>query len=591
MITCAKVLGVDKRWWIKATFPYCDEYVQAVKRVPHSLYVRDAQAWAIPWEMKAQFDRSTNDFIVIWNSTEHSPSDMIGGGIPEETLSIQSMIPGYSITYDGDKIVDYTGFTAAPYRSYQVQGVNALVQNRFLILADDAGLGKTYTLISAVESLSKTGDVHKGLIVAKSSLLYNWLTEIEKFSRLKAVVMAGNANTRHQIIKEFATDENQILIMSYDTYRRDLEHLKKLNKRRVLDFCALDEAHVALNPDSQIGKAIHAIPFRRKYVLTATPFKNHPLELYNFLKWGGLTDDNPYQFRRRYGILGGFQNKQIIGVKRVHELKEMINRCMLRRLKRDKLDLPPITFKQVKLKMTAEQQRMYGIIRGEIMAELENPAFEMPSNPLTVLMRLQQVSASLDLLGEPASPSNSVKVDKLIELVKEITQRGEKAIIFSKFRSMVDLVAEKLANYSPAVIHGDVDAQGLTEAQAQRKAKKTGEDAELLMASERQREVNRFNNDPACKVAVLSGAGREGLNMQSGTHCIFLDHFWTFADYEQQYSRIYRIGQSKPVTVWDFICEGTIDEHVYDIVMSKKSVSEFMLDKQRSLGDVIQFML
>lgn len=580
MITCEKVLGVDQRWWIKATFPYCDEYVQAVKQVPYSFYVREAQAWAIPWEMKAQFDSRTKDFIVIWNNAEHSSSDIVGGGILEETLPTQPIMPGYSVTYDGDKIVDYTGFTAAPYRSYQVQGVNALVNNRFLILADDAGLGKTYTLISAIEFLSKTRDVCKGLIVAKSSLLYNWLTEIEKFSHLKAVVMAGNTDTRHRIIQEFATNDTQILIMSYDTYRRDLEQLKALNKRRVLDFCALDEAHVALNPESQIGKAIHAIPFRRKYVLTATPFKNHPLELYNFLKWGGLTNDNPYQFRHRYGIFGGYQNKQVIGVKRVSELKEMINRCMLRRLKCDKLDLPPITFKPVKLIMTTEQQCMYDAIKNEIVDELENAAFEMPSNPLTVLMRLQQVTASLDLLGAPVSPLNSVKIDKLLELVKTITERGEKAIIFSKFRSMVDLVAEKLAAYSPAIIHGDTDSQGLTEVQAQRKAKKTGEDVELLMASERQREVNRFNNDPACKVAVLSGAGREGLNMQAGTHCIFLDHPWTYADYEQSFSRIYRIGQEKPVTVWDFMCEGTVDEHVYDIVMSKKSVSEFILDKR-----------
>jgi SNF2 family DNA or RNA helicase len=329
-------------------------------------------------------------------------------------------------------------------------------------------------------------------------------------------------------------------------------------------------------------------------VLTATPLPNNPLESFNYLKFGRSMDEDWFTFQDKYAIYGGYGKRDIVGYKNILELKKHIQVNMLRRRKKDKLkDLPDAAFKTIPVMMTPLQSRMYKAVKEEIMEELNDTDLKRLPNALAKLLRLQQVTDSLDLIGAEPSPKNSAKLDTLDDMLEElIGENKQKVIIFSRFRSMVEIMEERLSKYNPAVIHGDIDANGRTEKAALRKMKKDGIDVDSMsevdiqallttyMSSERQKEVYRFQKDPECKVFIgCAPACREGLTLTAATHVIFVDCEWSPAYVEQAFSRAHRIGQKGAVTVYYLVCTGTIDERVQEILESKEYMAQEMLDK------------
>lgn len=357
----------------------------------------------------------------------------------------------------------------------------------------------------------------------------------------------------------------------------------------------MDEAHKVKNPRSKIGATIHQLPFKQRYVLTATPLPNSPLESYNYLKFGFKTSMNPWQFENRYAIKGGYGGKEIVGHKNINELRRIIQENMLRRRKADKLkELPSVTFKTIPVQMTKAQQTAYKAVKEEIMEDLKDTSLDSIPTALTKLLRLQQVTNSLDLIGAKPSKGNSSKLLALDDMLEDLIETGgEKVILFSRFKAMTEILQKRYSKYNPAYIDGDVDANGKTERSAEKflrskykgewdtfSQEKKNELIDELTTSDRQKEVYKFQNDDSCRLFIgCTPACREGLTLTAATHVIFLDCEWSPAYVEQAYSRAHRIGQRSAVTVYFLVCEGTIDEHVQNVLKQKGDMAQTMIDE------------
>lgn len=593
MVIAEIIPGRDGQDWIKCTFNYDDEIVKAVSSVTGAIYSSVQRAWAIPDSNRAEFEDIVGDFLIIWS--DGSDRDKSNGGINEDYIPDQPTVPGYSVTYDKDRnIIDSTGFKTKPWGEFQVKGFNTIVDRPTLILADDAGLGKSFMVSTAIEAKKKLGQLKRGLVIAKASLLYNWRDEIHMHTNEKAIVIMGTQKQRMKLYDQLKFGDWTFAIMSYETYRGDVAALQLVDNHNPIDFAILDEAHKVKNPTSKIGEVVHFLPFKFRYVLTATPIINTPLDSFNYLKFCKATDMNWFEFEGHHAIKGGYGGREIVGYRNMKELRIKLQVNMLRRRKKDKLkELPDVTFKYIPLTMTKDQERIYNAVRLEIIEDLKETSLEKIPSALAKLLRLQQVTNSTELIGTNPSKNSSIKLLALDEMLEDlIDESAEKVIVFSRFKSMVHILQERYKKYNPAIIHGDIDANGKSESSAFKTLKRkygsewnsfTEKQREQLIdeytSSERQKEVYKFQNDDSCKLFIgCTPACREGLTLTKATQVIFIDKEYAPAYVEQAYSRAHRIGQKNAVTVTTLMCEGTIDEKVEEILKRKESIAQTMVD-------------
>jgi SNF2 family DNA or RNA helicase len=539
-----------------------------MNKVPGAILNPKTKLWAVPYENKQVFESIMGNHLILWRGEESTP-----GGIDENT------IPPYPV-------INYQ-FKTTPF-DYQIKGFNAIFQRDFLILADEMGLGKSLQVITAIDAKKQAGMLKRGVIVCKASLLYNWRDEVEKHSNLKAVVITGTPTQRAKLFSDLKySDDWTFLIISYETFRISIKTLDLMDNLIGLDFIVIDEAQKIKNPQSQIGRVMHEIPFKYKYLLTGTPLPNTPLEAYNYLKLGGKINMNWWQFRHRYAIMGGYAGKEVVGYKNIKELKDLIHQNMLRRLKKDKLkELPDIMFNTITIEMNKGQRALYEAVKKEILEDLQDTTLQSIPTALAKLTRLQQVTDAPELIG---SKEKSVKLEALDELLEDIIDEGgKKAIIFSRFRTMVEIVYNRYKKYNPAMIYGDIDSQGKPRHIAEKIVtekypRAVGEEREKLiqnlMTSDRQKEVYKFQNDNSCKLFIgCAPACREGLTLTAASYVIFIDTEWSPSYVQQAYSRAYRIGQKDCVNVYYLVCKDSIDEKVQKVLERKDLMAQTIID-------------
>ncbi len=581
---------------ILVKFPSSPATVADMLRVPGARQNILTGEWKVPLKSKDSFEKIMSNYLIVW------AGEKVAGGIQESTISKYPNVKGYEVIYKDGKIDSHKGFKTAPWDEFQVKGFNCLVERPFLILADDAGLGKTYQVTTAIEARKRQKQLQRGVVLCKSSLLYNWRDEIHRHTNCKAVVMSGTVKARSKLYAELEKkDDWTFLIISFGTYKKDHLNLNYLDNYKPLDFVVIDEAHVIKNPLSDIGKKVHYLPFKYKYLLTATPIPNNPLEAYNYLKLGGKTSLSWWQFRNRYACWGGYKNKEIVSYKNMKELKSLIQDNMLRRLKKDKLhELPDVVFKTVTVEMTQPQKRLYRAVVKEIKEDLKDTSLEKVPEALAKLVRLQQITDSPALIG---GKGKSAKMEALDETLEEIIGAGHKVIVFSRFRTLIEMLQKEYAAYNPAVIHGGIDSLGrsekavlkdlqkhpMWEVWGEEKRNKKIQEGTL---SERHKEVNKFQNDTTCKLFLgCAPACREGLTLTAASYVVFIDTEWTWDYLMQAYSRAHRIGQKNPVHVTFLACKDSIDEKILEVAQTKAEISEEVLGINLSTREFIEKML
>ena len=256
----------------------------------------------------------------------------------------------------------------------------------------------------------------------------------------------------------------------------------------------------------------------------------------------------------------------VIGYKNLDLLREHLSHCSLRRLKSEVLDLPPKTYQIEYVEMGPKQKALYDEVTAGIAEELN----KLPTNKqLTIMqeivihMRQRQVTAWPGILTTEDIPS--AKLDRLEDLVENITNQGDKVVVFGTFKSAMLEVSKRLNKYKPLVCTGD------------------NTDAEIT----KNRDL--FNNDPTHKVMCCTWQKMgTGFTLTAANYIIFIDTPWTDAAFQQTSDRIYRIGQNKNVTIITLITKDTYDERVQEILDHKEELSKYLVD-YKELETITQY--
>lgn len=440
-------------------------------------------------------------------------------------------------------------------RGYQKEGfrwLKTLSQYGFGgILADEMGLGKTLQMMSLLlDHKQDSGDL-QALIVCPSSLIYNWLSEVEKFvPELDAVVVAGTPAERKQIIDGY--QEHDILITSYELLRRDIA----LYEDKQFTFEILDEAQYIKTASTANAKTCKVIRARKRFALTGTPIENNLSELwsiFDYLMPGFLYSHE--KFRQIFETVIVKENDE----KASEALKNMIAPFILRRKKKDVLaDLPDKIEETIRVRFGDIQRKLYDsqVLKiSKTISDSSDEAFEKSKIAiLAELMKIRQICCEPSLIFEDYD-GESAKKEACIEMVRNAIEEGHKILLFSQFTSMLEVIEKQL------------DKEKI------RYYKITGQ----TKKEDRLRLVETFNINDVPVFLISLKAGGTGLNLTGADIVIHYDPWWNIAAQNQATDRTHRIGQKKVVTVYRIIAENSIEEKILDLQDKKAELAENIL--------------
>lgn len=552
------------------SFDYDSNIVSIVKELGTRVYLPDNKEWEVP----------ESSVPVLLNKLKEY--DVTLSGIMCRDEKEEVVLP------------DGFVFKTTPYR-HQVEGVVYGMENDSFLLGDDQGLGKTKQIIDLALCRRATEGIKHCLIVCGiNGTKYNWAEEVKLHSNEDAWVLGTRYTKRPPIkIVEGGTKEKMEDLRAIPKqffWITNIETLRGLSYKqgkgknakwrfpiaeRIQELCddgtigmiAFDEAHKAKNPDSQQGRALLSISSPHNIPMSGTFLLNNPMDLYLPLRWAGFEDHSFYQYKNHYCRMGGFNNKEIVGYKNLDELRSTMMRVMLRRTKGDVLDLPPKVPVVEYVEMTKEQKQLYKEVRENIKDNIDK--IKLRPDPLSEMLRLRQVTGAPSIIS--SSVTVSAKMDRLVELVEEITSVGEKAIIFSQWSTMTDMIKQKLREYNPAYITGDVKSE------------------------ERMDEVHRFQTDDTCKVIIGTiGAMGTGLTLTAASTVIFMDEPWNRGIKDQAEDRAHRIGTRGTVRVVTLITKDSVDEGIYNMVQKKGRMADLLIDGKvdgRNVDGALEYLL
>lgn len=445
----------------------------------------------------------------------------------------------------------------AKLRPYQEQGISWL---KFIhdigsggVLADDMGLGKTLQAIALFLIAKSEDKKFSALVVAPTSVVHNWAREIERFGPSLSVTIWHGADRKDQLDGLADAD---VIITSYALLRRDVDLLRGLD----LTYCVLDEAQQIKNPMSATAQAAKRIPARRKLALTGTPIENRLSEI-----WSIFDFVSP----NLLGPLDKFEENFSRPIdqgdsKAVARLRAIIHPFILRRTKLEVAsDLPEKIEDDRICELMGEQKTLYAQIarevRAQVMGEVERMGIARSHiHILAGLTRLRQAACDPRLLGLPRefSDEDSGKLQAVRDLMEECVSGGHKVLLFSQFVSMLHLIRTAL--------------------------EKDGIKYEYLDGSTKDRpeRVEHFQTDPTVSVFLISlKAGGTGLNLTAADTVIHFDPWWNPAVEEQATDRAHRIGQTRVVTTYRLVAEGTIEEKILVLKAKKKELVASVLSE------------
>ncbi|MBY5010682.1 DEAD/DEAH box helicase [Streptococcus suis] len=404
------------------------------------------------------------------------------------------------------------------------------------ILADDMGLGKTLQTIAFLTSrLDKDSKV---LILAPSSLIYNWLEEFNRFAPiLDVAVVHGMKEQREQLIAA----EHQIIVTSYPSFRQDVE----LYKQERFDYLILDEAQVMKNAQSKIAQLLREFEVGNCFALSGTPIENHLTEL-----WSIFQIVLP-------GLLPAKQGFSKLSTK---DIARAIQPFVLRRHKEDVLrELPDLIEVNVLNELTDEQktvylaqlQQMQSQVLGATDVQINRSKIEI----LSGITRLRQICDTPSLFLD-SYKGESGKLNSLRELLIQLKEGNRRVLIFSQFRNMLEQIESQLEEI------------GLTSYTL------TGS----TPANQRQEMTQAFNAGSRDAFLISLKAGGVGLNLTGADTVILVDLWWNPAVEAQAISRAHRMGQTEMVECYRLITRGTIEEKIQELQENKNNLVKTVLD-------------
>ena len=463
---------------------------------------------------------------------------------------------------EGGKIVNGLHATLRPYQQTGVEWL-WLLTNLGLgaCLADDMGLGKTIQVLALLLLLKKKqGNSKPSLLVLPASLLANWKAEMDRFAPSLTAVFVHSSETDKASIERLAASPKKAL-RDIDVVLTTYGMLKRQSWLTEIDWrvVVLDEAQAIKNPAARQTRAVKTLHSQSRIALTGTPVENRLSDLwslFDFLCPGLL--GSAAKFKQFVKMMESREHK------RYAPLRNLVSPYLLRRLKTDKTiitDLPEKSEVKAFCGLTKRQTVLYKKSVDELAKAMEGEGgIKRRGIILAFLMRFKQIcNHPSQFLGDGEYRSaDSGKFFRLTEICEEIASRQEKAIVFTQFREMtgpLQLLLSAVFQRPGLVLHGGTPV------------------------GKRKKLVDAFQREDGPPFFVLSlKAGGTGLNLTAASHVLHFDRWWNPAVENQATDRAFRIGQDRNVLVHKFVCRGTIEERIDQLIEDKKSLADDLLE-------------
>lgn len=435
---------------------------------------------------------------------------------------------------------------------YQTEGIRFAFGAGRSLIADEMGLGKTVEAIGTAELLISRQMAASVLVVCPTSLKYQWKKEIERFTDSTVTVVEGLHTQR----RELYMAETTYKIVSYHTLANDIKAMGTMH----FDLMIMDEVQRLKNWNTQIAQAARRVDCDFSVVLSGTPLENRLDELYSVMQFVDQYALGPYyEFTARHTEVS--ETGKITGYRHLDEVARRLRHCMIRRRRSDVApQLPPRTDQTLYVPMTREQRAIHDEARAATARLIQkwrrsNFLSEKERKRLLLLLsRMRMVCDSTYVLDQKTRCDT--KPGEALQLIISMAENGGKAVVFSQWERMTRILTEELdrAGIGYEYLHGGIPAQ------------------------KRRTLTDNFTARPETRVFVSTDAGATGLNLQTASLIINLDLPWNPAVLEQRISRVYRIGQERPVQIINMVAAGTIEERMLTTLDFKSDLLAGILD-------------
>lgn len=451
-----------------------------------------------------------------------------------------------------------TGLLNATLLPYQLDGIAFAATAGRAILADDMGLGKTIQGIGVAELLAQWAGIGRVLIVCPASLKNQWRTEVGRFCGRSVQVVLGTGPER---VEQYQSD-TFFTVCNYEQVLRDLEPIESVD----WDLIILDEGQRIKNWESKTSNMIRSLRSPYRLVLSGTPLENNLGELFTVARF---VDENrlgsAFKFFHRHRVVD--DRGKTIGYQKLDELRETISPILLRRTRGEvSKQLPERIDEIVRVTPTEEQLEIHHG-QMQIVAQIVGKKFftEMDLLRLRRALAMARMSCDSTFLVNQVEPEYSTKLERLHELLEGlIADPKRKIVLFSEWKRMLDRVERRLDQIG-------CDYVSLDGSVPQKK---------------RPAIVSEFQENPDCRVILMTNAGSTGLNLQSANVVINCDLPWNPAVLEQRIARAHRMGQKNPVHIYNMVSAGTIEEELLDTLASKQQLADASLNIESEIDEV-----
>lgn len=578
----------------EVTFSYDPVIVSMVKNVPGRRWNPTAKMWTLPkdklgWLIE-QLKQSGYEKQIVIASEENINKN--------EAIEVTARIPDIDVS----NIPFYVKEGAKPFK-HQIDFMKFAIDRqlngnmRGFILADEMGCAKTCELMNlAIYNKKQYNFKHCLVICCINTSKYNWVDDIEKHTRgefhpyiLGTRFKRDKIHTRSDTgtkekLEDLETghmygDVNQpelpyFIVMNIEGLRARQGKIYPIAEQIIrwvndgkINMIAIDEIHKNASPSSTQGKQLlkikKATGNNTMWIpITGTPIVNKPTDVFTPLRLiDGHNYTNYFMWCKEFCIYGGYGDHEIVGYKNIPRLKVMLQCNMIRRLKKDVLDLPPKIYYTEYVENTPYQQKLYDMVANDLINSRDNIVRAL--NPLSQFIRLRQVNGSPEIVDQDLKIDNqylkkNAKIQRVLEILEDIHSRGEKVLIYSNWveplRTLYRFVSKR---YKTCCYTGTMSTE------------------------DREKHKRVFMTNPEYTVMIGTiGAMGTSHTLTAANNVIFIDESWTATDKYQAEDRTHRAGATKPVNIYTIISKDTIDERVHDILYSKDQVSGYIVDNK-----------
>lgn len=593
----------NNRYDIKSK--YDPDFIALIKTIPGRQWDANRKVWSIPSERLGFLINACASTVYADQLSIHSDENLDENA----TLDATSLVPDVDIS----NVETYVEAGSHLY-AHQIDTLRYMIYRHNIgcrsgfLLADEPGLGKTLSVMNAaLYKKNHEGAKHCLVICCINTSKYNWYDDIVRHSngeytpyiigsrrrkRGEGTIIGSSADKLADLetMRAYTTDDMpyfMILNVEALRYRQGKRYpiadsIINLIRCGQISMIAVDEVHKNCGQTSQQGKQLLRIKLRSStncewIPMTGTPIVNSPLDCFLPMRLIDATDiDSYYIWSQHFCVYGGFGGYEVIGYKNIPQLKQIVQSNMLRRVKRDVLDLPEKISVTEYVENTPCQNKLYADVRNDLRLRSDEIAHSL--NPLAMLMRLRQVNGYPEAINPDITYSSNnyikqnAKLQRTLELVDMYCSTGQKVVIFSNWVQPLRMLQFWISKkYKTCAFTG------------------------TMTPDMRNKHKRVFQENPEYLV-MLGTIGALGTThtLTSSHVIIFYDEPWTAADKEQAEDRCHRISMRDTLMIHTLITKGTIDETVHDIVYAKGAVSKYIVDNDvdiRNNSDLLDKLL